>query len=41
VSAFTLADSQQAMWNAGIAGTAVFLLAVWSASATEGRRTVA
>jgi hypothetical protein len=40
VSAFTLAESQQAVWNAGIAGVVVFSLAVWSASATEGRRTV-
>jgi SPW repeat-containing protein len=40
VSAFTLAESQQAAWNVEIAGVVVFFLAIWSASATEGRRTV-
>jgi hypothetical protein len=40
VSAFTLAESEQAAWNVGIGGVVVFSLAVWSASATEGRRTV-
>jgi SPW repeat len=40
VSAFTLAESQQAAWNVEIAGVVVFFLAIWSDSATEGRRTV-
>jgi hypothetical protein len=40
VSAFLLSESRQATWNVGITGVLVFVLAVWSASATEGRRTV-
>jgi SPW repeat len=40
VCAFLLSESQQATWNVGITGVLVFGLAIWSASATEGRRTV-
>jgi hypothetical protein len=40
VSAFTPAEAQQAAWRVGIAGVVVFFLAIWCASATEGRRTV-
>jgi len=44
ISAFWLADSNQASWNVGILGIVLFLLALWSAAASAdriGRPTVA